>query len=175
MPSAASESQEHEHYQWFMRWLVVIVQRQVSMAGPASLWRSNGDITFLAAHPFQHLNSESGLFQNIERLTVVLYDKTSPLNSVNEAREELFCRKSRSMDRIPPTQDALLQHSKRAVYQAGSMDNEHSKYNKSFHLHRILLGPRLHQQSHGYLFGWPFPKYLEHAASWSNVPARETN
>ena len=35
-----------------------------------------------------------------------MYDKTSPLTSVNETREELFCRKSRSIDRIPPTQDA---------------------------------------------------------------------
>ena len=38
---------------------------------------------------------------------------------MNEAREDLFCRKSRAVDRIPPTQDALLQHVQRAVYQAG--------------------------------------------------------
>ena len=39
--------------------------------------------------------------------------------SVNDAREELFCHKNRKMDMIPPTQDALHQHVKRAVYQAG--------------------------------------------------------
>ena len=75
--------------------------------------------TFLAAHPFEHLRADSDHFQKIERLTVVLYDKASPQSSVNEIREELFCRKNRSIDNIPPTQKALLQHTKRAVYQAG--------------------------------------------------------
>ncbi|KAG0730243.1 hypothetical protein GWK47_028666 [Chionoecetes opilio] len=55
----------------------------------------------------------------LERFTVVIYDKTSPLVSVNEARKELFCQKNRTMENIPPTQQALLQHTKRAVYQAG--------------------------------------------------------
>ena len=76
--------------------------------------------TFLAAHPFEHLRADSDHFQKIERLTVVLYDKTSPQSSVNEAREELFCRKNRSIDNIPPTQNALLQHTKRAVYQGSN-------------------------------------------------------
>ncbi len=75
--------------------------------------------TFLAAHPFELLHAESDHFQRIERFTVVLYDKTSPLSSANEAREELFCRKNRSIDNIPPTQNVLLQYSQRAVYQAG--------------------------------------------------------
>ena len=64
------------------------------------------------------MNAESGHFGNIERLIVILYDKTSPLSSVNETRKELFCHKNRSMDRIPPTQNALLQHTQWAVYQA---------------------------------------------------------
>ena len=50
---------------------------------------------------------------------LLLYDKTSPLTSVNEARKELFCKKNLAMDKLPPTQDALLQHLRRAVYQAG--------------------------------------------------------
>ena len=74
---------------------------------------------FLAANPFQHLECNSGHFQKIERLTVVLYDKTSSLSLVNEAREELFCRKNRNVDNIPPKQNALLQHTKRSIYQAG--------------------------------------------------------
>ena len=43
---------------------------------------------------------DSDLFMKIERLVVVSYDRTSPLSSVNEAREELFCRKNRSVVRI---------------------------------------------------------------------------
>ena len=57
-------------------------------------------------------------FTKIERLIVVLYDRTSPLTSINETREELFCKKNRSIERIPPTQNTLLQHVRR-VYQAG--------------------------------------------------------
>ena len=86
-------------------------------------WQTYEKITdtfqLLATHPFEHLNVHSDHFQTIERLTVILYDKTSALSLVNEARMKLFCHKSRSMDRIPPTQNALLQHTRRAVYQAG--------------------------------------------------------
>lgn len=86
-------------------------------------WQAYEDITdtflYLARHPFEHLSADSPHFQKIERLTVIMYDRTSPMNSVKEAREELFCQNNRSMDRIPPTQDALLQHTQRALYQAG--------------------------------------------------------
>ena len=74
---------------------------------------------FLATHSFEHLNVDSGHFQKIEKLIVILYDKNSPLSLVNEARKELFCHSSRNMDRIPPTQNPLLQHARWAVYQAG--------------------------------------------------------
>ncbi len=86
-------------------------------------WDIYGDVTdafvYLASHPFETLTVDSDHFQKPERLAVVMYDKTSSLNSVNDARQELFCLRSRGMDRIPPTQDALLQHAKRAVFQAG--------------------------------------------------------
>ena len=55
----------------------------------------------------------------IERFVTLLYDRTSNLMQVNDARKDLFSRKSRSLDKIPPTGAALLQHTKRAVYQAG--------------------------------------------------------
>ena len=55
----------------------------------------------LDAHPFQHLDIDSEHFKKIEKYVVVLYDKTSSLSFVNEAREELFCRKRRSIDNIP--------------------------------------------------------------------------
>ena len=65
------------------------------------------------------MNLDSDYFQTIERFTVILYDKTSPLSYVNETRKELFCMKNRAMEKLPPTQDSLLQHTRRAVYQAG--------------------------------------------------------
>ena len=49
---------------------------------------------------------------------MVLYHKSSSLTTVNEARRELFCKKSKSLENIPPTQDALFQHTKRAIIQS---------------------------------------------------------
>ena len=73
----------------------------------------------LACNPFVVFNVDSHHFQMLERLAVLMYDKTSQHISVNEVRRESFCLKSPSMDRMPPTQDALLQHFRRAIYQAG--------------------------------------------------------
>ena len=54
----------------------------------------------------------------IERYVVLLYQRTSALSRVNEARKQLFAQ-NRNMESIPPTLRALEQHVKRAVYQAG--------------------------------------------------------
>ena len=40
----------------------------------------------------------------LERYVCVLYDKTTPLCSVNELRKELFCKKAKTMESIPSTQ-----------------------------------------------------------------------
>ena len=53
----------------------------------------------------------------MERFVVLLYDRTSSLMKVNEARQEPFCKKSREFDSIPPTKGALGQHIRRAVLQ----------------------------------------------------------
>ena len=86
-------------------------------------WQAYNEVTetfsHLARHPFEVLNVESHHFNKLERLIVVLYDKASASHSVNETRKELFCQRNTSMDRLPPTQNALLQHIRRAVYQAG--------------------------------------------------------
>ena len=55
----------------------------------------------------------------LERFVVLLYDRTSNLTKVNEARQELFCKKSRDLERIPATRAALKQHVRRAVLQGG--------------------------------------------------------
>ena len=55
----------------------------------------------------------------LERYTVIMYDRTSTCTSVNTARKDLFTRKGREIDNIPPTADALLQHAKRTVFQSG--------------------------------------------------------
>ena len=86
-------------------------------------WQAYDEVTetfvSLAKRPFQLLDVDSQQFQKLERLTVILYDKSSPVSSINQARKELFCRTNRQMEKLPPTQDALLQHIRRAVYQTG--------------------------------------------------------
>ena len=53
-----------------------------------------------------------------ERFVVQLYDRISTTTSVNDARKHLFTQ-GKSFDAMPPTKAALLQHAKRAAYQAG--------------------------------------------------------
>ena len=55
----------------------------------------------------------------LERFVVLLYDRTSEKTVVNDARKQMFVKKGRQFDTIPPTRVALLEHSKRAVLQAG--------------------------------------------------------
>ena len=57
--------------------------------------------------------------QVLEQYAVLMYDGSSTTSSVDEARFDLFARKLRSYDLIPPTQNALKEHAKRAAYQAG--------------------------------------------------------
>ena len=50
-----------------------------------------------------------------------MYERSSATDSIDVARLELVARKQRSYDSIPPTQAVLIQHIKRAAYQAGCM------------------------------------------------------
>lgn len=56
--------------------------------------------------------------KSIERFTVLMYDRTSTKLTVNEARKQLFAQKGRSLDAIPPSRSALLEHTKHTGYQA---------------------------------------------------------
>ena len=54
----------------------------------------------------------------LEHFVVLLYDCTSSTIQVNEARKQIFTQKGRSIECIPPTQAALIEHTKRDAYQA---------------------------------------------------------
>lgn len=62
---------------------------------------------------------EEDTFKILERFVVILYDRTSDEISVDSCRKHLFTSKGRSIEGIPPTQGALVQHIRRAAYQAG--------------------------------------------------------
>lgn len=55
----------------------------------------------------------------LERFVILMYDRSSTVDSVDDARLDLFARKLRPYEAIPPTRAALIQHTKRAAYQAG--------------------------------------------------------
>ena len=55
----------------------------------------------------------------VEQYVVFVYDRASTSATVDEASRDLFTRKGRAIESIPPTSAALLQHVKRAAYQAG--------------------------------------------------------
>ena len=55
----------------------------------------------------------------LEKFAVIMYDRSSTATGVNNARLDTFARKQGPYQAIPPTRSALLQHVKRAAYQAG--------------------------------------------------------
>lgn len=82
--------------------------------------------TFLAAFPLYSRLSQGNAreltnddTQFIERFVILLYDRSCQLPSIDECRRMLFTKKGRSIESLPPTKDALMQHTKRAVYQGG--------------------------------------------------------
>ena len=68
----------------------------------------------------QELTLSDELFDAIEEFTCNMYCWNTKAKSVNELRYNMFCSKKGdvSSGQLPPCQDALLQHTRRANYQA---------------------------------------------------------
>ena len=82
-------------------------------------WRSYNDIRSIFVSLANTPESVESSVASLERFVILLYDRTSSLEDINQARKHLFAQKGRSIENIPPTKAALVQHIKRAVYQAG--------------------------------------------------------
>ncbi|XP_061717344.1 uncharacterized protein LOC133525110 isoform X1 [Cydia pomonella] len=54
----------------------------------------------------------------IQKFVITMYDRSCPSETVNECRKNLFTKKDRQIDNLPPTEAALKQHTLRAVLQA---------------------------------------------------------
>ena len=97
------------------------------------------DIAFvyMSAHPHTKQNVESWTCQSLKHYTFVFfYGKTRSLKSVNEVLSELFCQKNMTMENIPPTQDALLQHSKCVACQDGILTKSSLMQHQTKHPHK---------------------------------------
>ena len=84
-------------------------------------WESHPEITKTFVAITQDPNSltlDSLHMQRLERFTVLMYNKSSNLSSVNEARRMMFTHGLKALESIPPTQHALFQHTKRALLAA---------------------------------------------------------
>ena len=79
------------------------------------MWSAYDEVTpalyALAATP-ENVDNWLG---RLGRFVVLLYDCTSSQEFVNGARRQLFTQKGRTIYGLPPTQAALIQHTKRAA------------------------------------------------------------
>ena len=83
-------------------------------------WNVFDDVSETFTNLSQHPTLVRDLdLQRLERFVVLMYDRSSAATSVDEARLDLFARKQRPYNSIPPTRAALREHAKRAAYQAG--------------------------------------------------------
>ena len=62
--------------------------------------------------------TDESLANVLQRFVILMYDRTSSCESVNECRRILFTKKNKAIENIPLTFDALIQHTKRAALQA---------------------------------------------------------
>ena len=71
------------------------------------------------ANPLQNFDEEDDKFKKVQRFVVLMYSRTSAINNVNEARIDLYFSQTQNIETIPPTKNALLLHTKRALFQSG--------------------------------------------------------
>lgn len=84
------------------------------------VWKSFEEITpVFAALSSRPTTISEECMKVVESYVILLYDRTCTESSVDSARKYMFAAKARSIDAIPPTQAALLQHTKRAILQGG--------------------------------------------------------
>ena len=105
----------------------------------------------LSECPFAVKDSD---LQALERFVVIMYDRPSDVTTVNEARLDLFARKQRQYDLIPPTQAAFKEPAKRAAYEAGYV------WGQALERHPQLLSPS----------DWGWVKQEEWKVFWTPLP-----
>ena len=78
-------------------------------------WTSYGEATtaFMALSKMPTMQDVLNAMPVLERFVVLLYDRTSLCQGVNDARKVLFAQKGPTLEKIPPSADALLQHTAR--------------------------------------------------------------
>ena len=68
----------------------------------------------LMDRPFQQLKMDAK-FAALEELFTKIYGGGAP--SINEMRKLIFCQRNQNVEMLPPSQNALFQHCRRAMFQ----------------------------------------------------------
>ena len=136
--------------------------------GKGKTWNVCPDVTDvfqkLSIYPPVLNDNDIGI---IQMYVVSLYDRSSPVVSVDEARFDMFARKQRSFDAIPPTKHRWLstlngQHIKLVVY---GLKHWHVQWRKL----TLLIGVGRWRTMYGQFVGLNFPQLLNHVSSLQNV------
>ena len=77
--------------------------------------------------------------QILEKYVVIMYNRSSTAEGVDDARLDMFARKQRPYEAIPRTRGALLQHTKRAAYQAGCIWSQSTVHKPKIQLSLIHI------------------------------------
>lgn len=67
--------------------------------------------------------------ETLERFVILLYAKDSKLCSTDELRRELFTSGGKKLEALPPTSQALQQHTLRSAYQAANIWGQSELFN----------------------------------------------
>ena len=71
-------------------------------------WKAYPEATeafrFVDDSPFLPLEISTPIFNVLQRFVVILFDRTSLATDMNTARQELFTKKNRALENIPPTE-----------------------------------------------------------------------
>ena len=100
-------------------------------------WRNFDEVTetFVKLSSSPTVKAVAGAMPMLERFVILMYDRTNNCLDVNSCCCDLFVKKGRAMEALPPTFDAILQHSFHAAYQAGHV------WRKSFTQQQQLPSP----------------------------------
>ncbi len=101
----------------------------------------------------------------LECLVFVLSDRTSSQEHVNECCKHLFTQNGRSIDAVPPTREALNQHTKRSATQSRLLLVPYDAGHPKSH-HRQVTGVGLTTIRAGTYTGQPSQRQLRHVGNY---------
>ena len=152
--------------------VLAVTQQRRSVVCFWNTWKVYDDDTpafcSLAATP--EFRSVDSSIKPLERFVILMYDRTSGLECVNQVRKQLFAQKGRVIEGLPPTKAALIQHTKWAAYQAGHCWAKWWLQCQSFHL-RVSGDGKERNQVAGKFVGQLFQKLPRLAENIYDVDA----